>query len=74
MSIKHAIVVAVTTRNRELPHHVALARDSGLPRASWAMGETMRAVSTARFEGFVGWASPEVMGRLAGWIEYFTIP
>jgi mRNA interferase MazF len=74
MSINQAMVMAITTRDRRLPHHVAMDQKSGLHKPSWAMAETVRAVSTTRFDRHVGWAESEVMRLLAGWIEFFTMP
>jgi mRNA interferase MazF len=74
MAIEHAIVAAVTTRDRRLEHHVKLGQETGLPRPSWVMAETLRAVSTTRFDEQVGWVAPDTIDLLAGWVEYFTLP
>ena len=72
MPIRHAIVVAVTTRDRGLAHHVQMNGDTGLKRPSWAMAETPRAVSTTRFAKRIGWAAPDTMQSLADWLDFFT--
>jgi mRNA interferase MazF len=51
------LVVPLTTRDRRLLHHVAVGDDGGLDRASWAMCEAVRAVSTVRFNRVVGVAT-----------------
>ncbi len=47
-----ALVVPLTTHDRGLPQHVRIApSSSGLDRTSWALTETIRAVSTTRLVG-----------------------
>lgn len=57
MPIRHAIVVPLTTRQRGLPHHVAVVDDGGLDYESWAMCEAVRALSTQRLVRLIGTAS-----------------
>ncbi len=48
--IPMALVVPLTTRNRGLPHHIAISStESGLQRPSWARTDDIRAISTTRF-------------------------
>jgi mRNA interferase MazF len=48
--INMALVVPLTTRDRDLPHHVPIdSTQSGLKRPSWARTENITAVSTERF-------------------------
>ena len=50
--IEMTIVVPLTTRDRQLPHHVPVsAQDTGLRERSWARTEDITAVSTARLTG-----------------------
>jgi mRNA interferase MazF len=49
LPIRQAIVVPLTSRDRPLSHHIAVADDGGLARPSWAMCEALRAVSLQRF-------------------------
>ncbi|WP_374727234.1 type II toxin-antitoxin system PemK/MazF family toxin [Haloactinomyces albus] len=43
------IAVPLTTRDRGLPHHIAVGgTDTGLKAPTWALCEQVRAVSTAR--------------------------
>jgi mRNA interferase MazF len=58
--IQMALVVPLTTRDRGLPHHIAISStESGLTRASWARTDNVRAISTARF------ARPAPLGQLS---------
>ncbi|MGI8535218.1 MAG: type II toxin-antitoxin system PemK/MazF family toxin [Mycobacteriales bacterium] len=54
LPIRQAIVVPLTTRDRGFPHHVGLRHDGGFTRASWAMREGVRTVSTERFGQLIG--------------------
>jgi mRNA interferase MazF len=50
--IEMTIVVPLTTRDRGLPHHVAIdASDSGLRERSWARTEDITTISTMRLAG-----------------------
>ena len=65
LPIEHAIVVPLTTRRRDLPHHVPVVdSDGGLDRASWAMTEAIRSVSTRRFGRLIGNASNDTLGAI----------
>ncbi len=66
LAIRQAIVVPLTTRERGLPHHVRVVDDGGLNRASWAMCEAMRAVSTQRFEREISTATDDTVGKVIG--------
>ncbi|MDQ3601462.1 MAG: type II toxin-antitoxin system PemK/MazF family toxin [Actinomycetota bacterium] len=58
--IQMALVVPLTTRDRGLPHHIAISStESGLNRASWARTDDIRAISTTRF------TRPAPLGRLS---------
>lgn len=58
--IQMALVVPLTTRDRGLPHHIAIgSTESGLIRPSWARTDDIRAISTARFP------RPAPLGRLS---------
>lgn len=61
LPIRQAIVVPLTTRERGFPHHIAVADDGGLNRASWAMCEALRAVSTQRFGRQISIATPDTL-------------
>ncbi len=73
LPIRQCIVVPLTSRNRGLPHHVAVADDGGLARPSWAMCEAIRAVSTQRLGSLIGSAdqgSTDAIARQIGrWLE-----
>ena len=72
LAIQQAIVVPLTSRDRRLPHHIAVSDDGGLQRPSWAMCEAVRAVSSQRFGRLVSTASHEtvigVSTQLALWL------
>jgi mRNA interferase MazF len=58
--IQMALVVPLTTRDRGLPHHIAISSaESGLTRASLARTDDIRAISTTRF------TRPVPLGRLS---------
>jgi mRNA interferase MazF len=65
LPIRHAIIVPLTTRQRDLPHHVAVIDDGGLDRPSWAMCEAVRAMSTRRFQRLIGIASSDTVDAIA---------
>lgn len=73
LAIRQAIVVPLTTRERGLPHHVRVVDDGGLNRASWAMCEAVRAVSTQPFEREISTATDDtvdkVIGQLTLWLS-----
>ena len=66
LPIRQAIVVPLTTRERGFPHHVRVVDDGGLNRASWAMCEAVRAVSTQRFELEISTASDDTLTEVIG--------
>ena len=66
MPIGHVIVVPVTTRDRGLPHHIALDDDGGLDHASYAMPEAIRAVSTRRLRRLLGESAPDTLALVRG--------
>lgn len=72
LPIRQAIVVPLTSRDRGLPHHIPVTDDGGLDRASWAMCEAVRAVSTRRFGRRIGAADPGavdlVVEQVAMWL------
>lgn len=72
LPIRHALVVPLTTRERGLPHHIAVTDDGGLSRPSWAMCEGVRAVSQERFGQLISTATgatlAEITDQLALWL------
>jgi mRNA interferase MazF len=72
LPIRHCIVVPLTSRDRQLPHHVAVSDDGGLRRPSWAMCEAVRAVSTQRFGNLISTAdiatTDAVLRQVSMWI------
>lgn len=73
LPIRQAIVVPLTTRQRDFPHHIAISDDGGLSRQSWAMCEAVRAVSTQRFGQLISTATEqtldEVTEQLGLWLS-----
>lgn len=72
--IDMALVIAVTTRDRGLRHHVRIAsKASGLRQTSWARTEEITSVSTLRFgESPIGKASPGEIAELRQWLPVMT--
>ena len=74
MPIRQAIVVPLTTRDRGFPHHIAVVDDGGLNRASWAMCEAVRAVSTERFGRLIGSADERTLQHVADQLMLWLVP
>ncbi len=74
LPISQAIVVPLTSRDRGLPHHVAVVDDGGLSRPSWAMCEAVRAVSTTRFGRQISSASDETLARITEQLTLWLVP
>jgi len=72
LPIDHAIIVPLTSRNRQLPHHLMVLDDGRLDRPSWAMCEAVRTVSTQRFGRLISSAHPEttraVIRQIVMWL------
>lgn len=72
LPIRQAIIVPLTTRDRGLPHHITVTDNGGLAKASWAMCEAVRAVSTQRFGRHIATATERTMRaigeQLALWL------
>jgi mRNA interferase MazF len=73
LPIGHCIVVPLTSRDRRLPHHVAVIDDGGLSRPGWAMCEAVRSVSVRRFGPLIGTADSStteaIVRQVSRWIE-----
>jgi mRNA interferase MazF len=73
LPIGHCIVVPLTSRNRRLPHHIAVIDDGGLTRPSWAMCEAIRSLSVRWFSSLIGSADTSttdaVIRQVSRWIE-----
>lgn len=74
LPIRQALVVPLTSRERGLPHHIAVADDGGLSRPSWAMCEAIRAVSLERFGGLISTATSSTLAAITDqvvlWLGY----
>jgi mRNA interferase MazF len=73
LPIQYCIVVPLTSRDRRLPHHVAVFDDGSLRRPSWAMCEAVRSVSIERLGAHIGTADPAtteaIVRQIGRWIE-----
>lgn len=74
LPIRQAIVVPLTSRERNLPHHIAVVDDGGLKRPSWAMCEAVRAVSIQRFGRLVGSAADGTLDQVAEQLMLWLAP
>ncbi|WP_158542753.1 type II toxin-antitoxin system PemK/MazF family toxin [Phytoactinopolyspora halophila] len=74
MPIHQAIVVPVTSRDRNLPHHIKIADDGGLVRDSWAMTEGVRAISTERLVHHISQADDVTVGAILRYIREWFHP
>jgi mRNA interferase MazF len=73
LPIRRCIVIPLTTRDRQLPHHIRVKDDGGLTRPSWAMCEAVRSISANRLGDLIGMAESTTIGAVAdqvrAWIE-----
>lgn len=73
LPIRQCIVIPLTTRDRQLPHHIKVGDDGGLKQPSWAMCEAVRAVSASRLGDRVGSADQAtvdaVREQVIAWIQ-----
>jgi mRNA interferase MazF len=73
LPIRHCLVVPLTSRDRRLPHHIAVIDDGGLTRPSWAMCEAVRSVSARRLGAVIGSAdratTEAVIRQVGRWLE-----
>ena len=58
------IVAAITSRQRNLPFHIAVGADSGLRVPSWVQSESVRAISAQRVIRPLGRARPETVAEV----------
>lgn len=74
-AISHlAVVLPVTSRNRQLPHHVRLEGPSlALQTASYAMTEQPRAIDRQRIVGIAGEIDTPTLAAINRWIGDFLI-
>lgn len=66
-----ALVVPVTTRNREWPNHVRLAGESGLEVPSWAMTEQPSTISRDRIARFSGRIEDQCLEQIRMYLRDF---
>lgn len=65
------IVVPITTRDRNLPNHVALDGPTGLSEVSFAMTEQPRTVDRRRITGRAGRVSDQTLSHVRSWLRDF---
>ncbi len=65
------IVAAITTRQRNLPFHIAVGTDSGLRTPSWVQCESIRAISAQRVVRHLGRARPQTVADVRNQVISF---
>ncbi len=70
LPIAQANVVPLSRRERGFPHHVRVTDDGGLHRASWAMCEAVRALSTGLFGHQISTATDDTLRKI---VEQLTL-
>jgi mRNA interferase MazF len=65
------IIAAITSRQRNLPFHVALGTDSGLRVPSWVQSESVRAISVQRVIRPLGRARPQTLAEVRSQVVNF---
>lgn len=69
------IVIPVTTRNRNWPHHVRLTGPNlTLGRDSFAMTEQPRTIARSRIRRLAGTVGPRPMAEIDQWLQDFMAP
>lgn len=66
-----ALVVPVTTRDRDWPNHVRLTGDSGLALPSWAMTEQPSTISRHRVVRFSGRVDTQCLEKIRVYLSDF---
>ena len=69
------LAVPLTTRNRDLDHHIEVPADddTGLKRVSYAMTEQVRALSRQRAGRQLGSVSSETLTAISRYLHLFII-
>lgn len=69
------LAVPLTSRNRELEHHIEIRADdrTGLKRVSYAMTEQIRAVSDERAGRRLGRVSPQTLTAISRYLHLFIV-
>jgi mRNA interferase MazF len=65
------IIAAITSKQRQLPFHIALGADSGLRVPSWVQAESARAISVQRVIRQLGRAQPQTLAEVRGQVINF---
>ena len=65
------IVAAITSRQRNLPFHIAVGTDSGLRSPSWVQCESVRAISAQRVARQLGRARPQTVADVRSQVISF---
>lgn len=69
------LAVPLTSRNRELEHHIEIPADdrTGLNRVSYAMTEQIRAISHDRVGRHLGTVSPQRLTVISRYLHLFVV-
>jgi mRNA interferase MazF len=69
------LAIPLTSIDRGLPHHVEVPADQGtrLARASYAMAEQVRALSTQRIDHQVGAISAATLTEISQYLHMFLV-
>jgi mRNA interferase MazF len=65
------IIAAITSRQRNLPFHIALGTDSGLRVPSWVQSESIGAISVRRVIRPLGRARPQTLAEVRSQVSNF---
>jgi mRNA interferase MazF len=65
------IIATITSRQRNLPFHIAVGADSGMRVPSWVQAESVRAISVQRVIRQLGRARPQTLADVRGQVIKF---
>jgi mRNA interferase MazF len=65
------IIAAITSRQRNLPFHIAVGTDCGLRVASWVQSESVRAISVQRVVRPLGHVRPQTLAHVRNQVINF---
>jgi mRNA interferase MazF len=65
------LIAAITSRQRNLPFHIAVGTDSGLRAPSWVQSESVRVISVQRVIRQLGRARPQTLADVRSQVINF---
>jgi mRNA interferase MazF len=65
------IIATITSRQRNLPFHIAVGADSGMRVPSWVQAESVRAISVQRIIRQLGRARSQTLAAVRGQVINF---